>query len=226
MISCFPGPVLVSAPHPDDETFGCGGTLLRLRKAGAEIYWMIVTCMDPADGWPADKIERRRQEIERTARQIGVVRVHALDLPTGRLETIPMGRLVGAMKRVVEEVAPGTLLLPNRGDAHSDHRVVFDAGAACAKWFRHGSVRAVLTYETLSETDQGTSPAVAFHPQVFVDVSTTLEAKLDLCRIYADELGAFPFPRSTEAVRALAQVRGAASGFAAAEAFGVVRVRG
>jgi len=38
--------ILVVAPHPDDETLGCGGTLLRHKKNGDEIYWMIVTNID------------------------------------------------------------------------------------------------------------------------------------------------------------------------------------
>ena len=35
--------VLVIAPHPDDETLGVGGTILKLSASGAEVYWLIVT---------------------------------------------------------------------------------------------------------------------------------------------------------------------------------------
>ncbi len=49
--------------------------------------------------------------------------------------------------------------------------------------------------------------------------------KLQLLRCYQSELGEFPFPRSESAVRALAQVRGAQSGFIAAEAFQLLRDR-
>ena len=38
--------VLVIAVHPDDETLGCGGTLLRHKDEGDEIYWLIVTTND------------------------------------------------------------------------------------------------------------------------------------------------------------------------------------
>jgi N-acetylglucosamine malate deacetylase 1 len=126
---------------------------------------------------------------------------------------------------VFKEFAPDEVLLPHRGDVHSDHRVVFDAAAACTKWFRYPSVRRVLAYETLSETDFALPPQDAFVPNYFVDISGHLEAKIAALRIYESELGQPPFPRSVEAVRALATVRGAASGFHAAEAFQLLRER-
>jgi LmbE family N-acetylglucosaminyl deacetylase len=121
---------------------------------------------------------------------------------------------------------PVEVLLPNRGDAHSDHRTVFDAAVACTKWFRYPTVRRVLAYETLSETDFGLSPGDAFQPNYFVDITTHLEAKLAALQLYESEMHEFPFPRSVAALRALAAIRGAASGFVAAEAFQLLRERG
>jgi LmbE family N-acetylglucosaminyl deacetylase len=68
-------------------------------------------------------------------------------------------------------------------------------------------------------TDKG------FRPNVFIDVEPFLDGKLRAIDIYASEQGAFPFPRSHEAIRALATLRGAASGFKAAEAFELLRER-
>jgi hypothetical protein len=53
-----------------------------------------------------------------------------------------------------------------------------------------------------------------------------LERKLEILAVYGSELAPHPFPRSLEAVRALALVRGAAAGFGAAEAFQLLRERG
>jgi hypothetical protein len=52
-----------------------------------------------------------------------------------------------------------------------------------------------------------------------MDISPFLENKIDIMKLYSGEMGTFPFPRSEEAIRALASLRGAASGFKAAEAF-------
>ncbi len=219
------GPILIVAPHPDDETLAAGGTLLRARAEGREIHWLIVTEMRAADGWPEEKIRRREDEIASAAAALGFASVAKLGFPTARLDRTAMGDLVAAMARVVREIGPEVLLLPHRGDAHSDHAAVHDAGTACAKWFRYPSVRWTLAYETLSETDAGLRRDEPFRADLFVDIAAHLERKIEIMSIFGDEILDFPFPRSADAVRALAMTRGAASGSAAAEAFMLLRAR-
>lgn len=216
---------LVIAPHPDDELLGCGGTLLRRKAEGAAVGWLIVTGISTDTGWTPERVRTRDAEIDAVSRAVGFDAVFNLGLPTTRLDEVPLGDLVTRMSAVFRDFAPTEVLLPNRGDAHSDHRIVFDAAVACTKWFRYPSVRRVLAYETLSETDFGLAPGEAFEPNYFVDISAHLEAKLAALRLYASELHDFPFPRSIEALRALAAVRGVASGFDAAEAFHLLRER-
>jgi LmbE family N-acetylglucosaminyl deacetylase len=216
--------VLVIAPHPDDETLGCGGTLLRMRSEGAQLGWLIVTGISESTGWPAERVRQRDAEIEQVARLIGFSEVFNLRLPTTRLDTLPMGELVAQFSAVFKSFAPQQVFLPHWSDVHTDHRVVFDAGAACAKWFRYPSVRRVLAYETLSETEFALGSG-AFQPNYFVDIGNFLDGKLACMDVYRSESGPFPFPRSVEAIRALATLRGATAGFGAAEAFQLLRER-
>ena len=199
--------------------------MLRAAAAGREIHWLIVTAMRPEEGWPEARIARRAREIEAVAADYGFAGVHPLGLPTTRLDTLPLGDVVAAMGHVVAAVQPEVILLPHRGDAHSDHQVVHDAGAACCKWFRYPSVRWSLVYETLSETDAGLQQAPAFRPDIFVDISAHLDRKLAMTRHFEGEFHAFPFPRSETALRAQAQLHGVASGSEAAEAFMILRGR-
>lgn len=213
------------APHPDDEVLGCGGTLLRRRAEGGATGWLIVTGMTEAAGWPADRIRSRDAEIARVAEAMGFADVYNLRVPTARLDLEGTGTLVERISAAVKAFQPTELLVPHPSDVHTDHRLVFDAAAACAKWFRYPSVLRVLAYETPSETDFGLDADRGFRPNYFVDVSGYLDRKLEVAAIYASELGAFPFPRSVDALRALAVVRGAASGYLAAEAFQLLRER-
>ncbi|HTE46553.1 MAG TPA: PIG-L family deacetylase [Gemmatimonadaceae bacterium] len=214
---------LVVAPHPDDEILGCGGTLLRRKADRREIAWLIVTGMSPNEGWSAGRVRSRDAEIDRVAAIVGFDRVYNLRLPTAKLDTVPMADIVSRFSDVFNDFKPSEVFVPHRGDAHSDHRVSFDATTACTKWFRHPFVRRVLAYETPSETGFGLDQSAGFQPNVFVDVSTFLDQKIEALKVYQSELGAFPFPRSIEAVRALAATRGASAGCAAAEAFCLLR---
>lgn len=136
-----------------------------------------------------------------------------------------MGDLVGALSGVFKAFQPEEVFVPHPSDVHTDHRVVFDATSGCTKWFRYPSVKRVLAYETLSETDFGLGTNKGFEPNVFVDIAPYLDTKLAAMEIYASEMALFPFPRSHEALRALATLRGAASGYQAAEAFQLLRER-
>lgn len=212
--------VLCAAPHADDETLGCGGTLLRHIAEGDEVHWLLFTEMQPRQGFSAERIQSRAAEIEEVARRYGFSGLHLLGFPTMELDTLPQSTLVGAVSKVFQQVKPNIIYLPYRYDAHSDHARVFDATSACTKSFRYPSVKRVLAYETLSETEFGLRPdESSFKPNHFVNIKPWMEEKLSMLHIYGSELGAFPFPRSVECVRAQNQLRGSQAGLEAAEAF-------
>ena len=218
--------VLCVAPHPDDETLGVGGTLLRRKSEGAVVAWLIVTNISTKSGWSEEKVKQRADEIERVKLLYEFDEVYSLNFYTAELDTIPMSELVEAFSGVFKEFEPTEVFVPHPADVHTDHRVVFNAVSACTKWFRYPSVRRVLAYETISESDFGLGTDQAFRPNVFVDIEQFVSKKMDVMNIYDSEVGEFPFPRSQEAILALAALRGAASGFKAAEAFELLRERG
>ena len=216
--------VLCIAPHPDDETLGCGGTLLRHIAEGARVHWLVVTAMHEAQGFSATRIASRAAEIELVARAYGFAGTHHAGFPTTRLDTLPKAELVGAVSAVFEEVCPHTVYVPYRNDAHSDHAAVFDAATSCCKSFRHPTLRGVYAYETLSETEFGLRPDdTGFRPNLLVDTTRWLERKIEIMKLFAGEMGTFPFPRSEECLRAQATLRGSQAGVHAAEAFMVLK---
>ncbi len=134
-----------------------------------------------------------------------------------------MNQLVSVVSAKLRDFAPTEVFVPHPSDIHSDHKVTFDVVASCAKWFRNSSIKRVLAYETLSETELGLDSSKVFRPNVFVDIEDYLESKLSAMSIYSNEIQDFPFPRSKQAITALANIRGASSGFKAAEAFELLR---
>lgn len=216
---------LVVAPHPDDEVLGVGGTLLRRKAEGVKVAWLIVTAISVQSGWSEEKVKQRADEVKRVTEFFGFDEVFTLNFPTTQLDRVPMSDLVAGISNVFRSFEPEEVFVPHPSDVHTDHRMVFDAVASCTKWFRYPFIKRVLAYETLSETDFGLGTVQGFRPNVFVDIEPFIDGKLRAMDIYASELGVFPFPRSHEAIRALAALRGAASGFMAAEAFELLRER-
>jgi len=217
--------VMVVAPHPDDETLGCGGTLLRLAAEGVQTHWVIMTKMTRGGGWTAAAMRRREGEIAAVRRALGFASVDALGFPAGGLDAVPLKETVAALSAAFTRVKPELLFVPGSQDAHSDHRSAFAACSAAAKSFRQPSLRKILMYETLSETDAGLPAAPAFQATSWCDISGQLDGKLAALALWGAEMGKHPFPRSTDSVRALATLRGAQAGVRYAEAFSVLRDR-
>lgn len=212
--------VLFIAVHPDDETLGCGGSILKHKVSGDKIYWLIITNIDKANGWKNERVQSRQKEISRVSKRYGFLSTDKLNFPAARLDTVAMNELIKAISKVIDKVKPDIVYLPNMTDIHTDHQITFKAVMGCVKTFRAPFIKRILMYETVSETEF--SPALSdggFKPNVFMNISDFLAEKIEIMKIYKGESDSFPFPRSTENIKALAQHRGATSGFKAAEAF-------
>ena len=216
--------ILVIAPHPDDETLGCGGTLLKHSKQGDEIHWIIVTGMLAEKGYSQENIMQRKREISEVSSKYPFKTTTVLDFPAAGLEQIATSTLVSSLSKIIQTLQPEIVYVPFRNDAHSDHQITFDAITASCKSFRAPFIKKILAYETLSETDFNLKPGmVNFTPNVWVNISPFIEKKLQILRIFNSELQAFPFPRSEEAVIAQAKVRGIQANCMAAEAFWLLK---
>ena len=216
--------VLVVSAHPDDEVIGCGGTLLKHAAAGDRLTWLIITNVSTAHGFSAERVASRQAEIEQVAQALGIHETHKLDYPTMSLDSTVLVGMVPRVSEVVQATQPEIIYVMNRSDAHSDHRVTFDAVAACTKSFRYPYIKRVLMYECLSETEFAPAlPERVFQPNYYVDITPYQARKLEIMRIYESELGAHPFPRSERNLEALAVFRGASVGVEYAEAFQLVK---
>jgi len=216
--------IIIISPHPDDETLGCGGTILKHCVDGDSIHWLIVTGMTEKQGFSSQVIKQRQEEIESVAQMYGFETTHNLNFPTTRLDEMSLGDIINAISKVLLEIKPHTVYLPNRSDVHSDHKIVFHAAWSCCKTFRFPFIRRVLMYEIPSETDFAPAlPESAFFPNIFSDISPHLDRKIEIMREYRDEMREHPFPRSEQNIRSLATVRGATAGVEYAEAFTLLK---
>jgi len=217
--------VLVVSAHPDDEVLGAGGTLLKHRNAGDEIYWIIVTSVLESYGFSKEHIDSRNKEINKIAKILNVKEVFQLGYPTMQISPSDLSGLIQQVSKIFGGVQPETIYTLNRSDAHSDHRVISDAVMACTKAFRYPFIKKVLMYECISETEFAPAfPEKVFIPNYWVDISGLMNEKLELMKIYESELGNHPFPRSLRNIESLATFRGASVGVDYAEAYQIVKI--
>lgn len=215
--------ILVFAPHPDDEILGCGGMMIENIKAGNEVYVCIVT-----KGVPPMFSEERTKINQEDARRchgfIGVKQTIFLDFPSTRLETVDRAEMNGRILKVVRDILPDEVYIPHYGDMQRDHQIVAESCMVAVRPKYNPPTGKVYGYETMSETGWN-APAVQneFIPNVYVDISGSIEQKKDALSYYTLQVSAFPDARSLEAVEALARYRGAQMNMRAAEAFMLIR---
>lgn len=154
--------VLVVAPHPDDETLGCGGLLALLVKT-CQVHVLLVTNGDGGGGLPEGTSAVRKREMGAALEVLGIrSRVRHLDEPDGRFADSPRFRT--ALGEVVRESSPNWVLLPWLLDSHSDHARI---SRASSETLRTTGVETLAYYETWT-------PVPATH---VVDITSTIEQK-------------------------------------------------
>lgn len=124
-----PQTLLVVAPHPDDETIGCGATIARRVAQGTTVH--VVVCSDGGDSRqsslvsPSQLAELRRAESREACGVLGVPadRVRFLGATPEELRG-DTGRLVDGLVRVLDEVSATEVLVVSERDWHEEHRAV------------------------------------------------------------------------------------------------------
>jgi LmbE family N-acetylglucosaminyl deacetylase len=207
---------LVISPHPDDETLGCGGTLLKFGKEGNALYWLIITTI-------AESLVREK-EISVVSNKYNFKDVCNLYLTPTKLDSLPISDLIFKISKYISKIQPEIIFTCSNNDIHSDHHAVFNAVINATKPFKSDYVRKILMYETISETN--VVPSLFennFYPNYFVDISEHIEKKLNIMSIYKSEVMQYPLPRSLDSIKALARYRGSQCGLGYAEAFCIIR---
>ena len=215
--------VLVFAPHPDDEILGCGGTMIKHIENGDDVYVCIVT-KGVMPLFPAEIVERTRSEARACHHHIGVKKTFFLDFPAVMIDKENRYEVNGKILDVVKEIHPDVVYIPHWGDMQKDHQIVAEACMVALRPKYEPKVKSIYSYETMSETAWN-APNIQneFIPNVYVDITNTIDKKIEALSFFKTQLNPFPDARSLTSIEALASYRGALMHIKAAEAFMLIR---
>jgi LmbE family N-acetylglucosaminyl deacetylase len=198
--------ILAFGAHPDDVEVGMGGTVARHADAGDDITMVVAT------SFPNNGTDARWEEASEAAEILGCD-VELLDLG---LDEIHYDRkLVGILDELFESYRPHTVYVPWHYDSHQDHRYLTRAVIAAAR----KNQESVYMHEP---TIPGGIVPQTFQPQRYVDVSETIDRKIESLRAHASQVEKHG-ERWLDAVRGRAAYRGYEANCDYAEAFQVVK---
>lgn len=220
--------VLVIAAHPDDELLGEGGTIRKFSNMGiccrAVIVGEGITARaekrNNVDFYQLDKLKK---DALNAATIIGYQSIDFCDLPDNRLDGMELLDVIKIVSFYVEKYHPDTIFTHHYGDLNIDHRIVCEAVLTACRPVGDYFVETIYSFETPSSTEWNYIYKKPFTPNVYIDITKTADVKIKAMKCYQSESSVFPHPRSSEALEALAVLRGSNVGLKKAEAFMLLR---
>jgi LmbE family N-acetylglucosaminyl deacetylase len=221
---------LVLAPHADDEIFGCGGTIAKLKDLGGEVYVIVVSVGEVLHYGP-HKLEKvkgktRFEEFKGAMEYLKVDDYEVIwnDTKTHlRLDSIPRRDLVSYFERdcklAIDKIKPTMMILP-ASSYNQDHEAVFRAGfTACRPHLPEIKPFQKIVLSCDNPAISWSLEREKFHPTFYVDISKYLHKKLKALSFHKSQLKPSIHHASIDNVSNLAKVRGREISVEAAEAF-------
>lgn len=224
---------MVVAAHPDDELLGLGATMHKLIKEEGVVAHVVIlgegitSRSDTRDTekWK-DVLKEHHRNINAAGSHIGYESIHTYDFSDNRFDSHALLDIVKVVEKEKDEFKPDMIFTHNSGDLNIDHQLTFQAVMTATRPMDDEKVTAVISFETPSATDwQYSNHPEQFKPNLYIEVSENdVLAKCDAMSEYKFETREYPHPRSSKALKVLAQYRGYTSGNQMAEAFEIVRM--
>ena len=209
--------VLVVAAHPDDELLGIGGIVIKHVRAGDEVR-SIIMCEGESLRYHGDV--GQNTAIQEAASVMGVGKIYHLKYPDQKLDTYTLTELITPLEEISEEYRPNIIYCQSACDANRDHKILFEAAMIA---FRPTSewIEDFYSFYTASSTEWGVPRN--FVPDTWIDISDTLDKKIEAFEKYQSEIRSYPHPRSSDALRYQAHFWGNQCCMDAAEVLMTVR---
>lgn len=217
--------LLIVAAHPDDEVLGCFGTVAKLIKQGYEAYTLILSGGKTSRGViNKQEIEQLREEMQKANSLIGIKKVFQENFPDNAFDSVPLLEIVKQIEIIKEKIKPEIIFTHHAGDMNIDHQITHKAVLTATRPMINECVKTIYSMEIPSSTEWNAfSYQNIFIPNVFFDISDTIDLKIKAMAQYNSELREYPQPRSLQNIKEIAKVNGTKVGIKYSENFMLVR---
>ena len=209
--------VMVLIAHADDETLGCGGTISKLAACGWDIRTVILSAGVVTTRGAVG--HNNRDHAVQACSVLGVLEPVFLSFEDQKFDAYPVADLCSEVLSL--DIEPDLIFSHVGTDLNSDHRIVSEIAKIIGR--PRTKPVTILGCEIPATSFWN---ARTFHGDLFVDIDSTLERKIEAFSRYLNEIKDFPSPWSEEGLRLLARYHGMQAGLPAAEAFVVYRAYG
>ena len=211
--------------HPDDEILGFGGTGYKL-CANGDIVQPLILCgqVSARDQKPSDN--KLISDIKKANDYLGFNFPILGDFPNLKFNNVDHIDLVQFIEKQIIEIQPDRIFTHFPNDLNDDHRQVSNACQVAAKVSqRNPAIKPIIGLyfmEILSSTEWSNNQSnLSFNPNIFIDISSSIDKKIKSLSFYRKVMRDAPHPRSDSVIRSLSFYRGSQIGFKNAEAFQV-----
>lgn len=216
--------VLVVAAHPDDEILGLGGTIRNYFEKGYEIHCIIIAQGMKSRSHQTLSLTKLKENAIKSSKHVGYKSVEFFDFPDNELDSITTLDVTRVIEEKIEVFLPNIVFTHHNGDKNLDHRIIYDATLSATRPYAKHTVEELYAYETPSSTEWNFSnTSSSFIPNIFIDVSNSINYKLAAMKEYVSEIRDYPHPRSLESLKIIAQRWGTVVNQNFSEAFMLIR---
>ena len=217
--------ILIVAAHPDDEVLGCFGTVAKLIRQGYTAYALIISGGKTSRGKVEQKeLDILKEEMLNANKLIGTKEVFQADFPDNAFDSVPLLTIVKKIEEIKEKIKPEIIFTHHIGDMNIDHQLTHKAVLTATRPMKDECVKTIYAMEIPSSTEWNSySKDTVFVPNTFVDITETIDKKLEAMALYKSEIREYPHPRSLQFIEDLARINGVKVGLKYSENFITIR---
>jgi LmbE family N-acetylglucosaminyl deacetylase len=214
---------LTVTAHPDDEILGFGGSTFVLSSCGHIINNLILSgSVEARRNKPNQETLIEHANIAQNI--VGAQRTILGPFPNIKFNSIAHLEIVQFIEKYIEELQPDIVITHHPYDLNNDHYHTSKACQAAVRLFQRKPIKplnALYFMEIPSSTDWAFPvDGQQFRPDTFIEIGEEgLSRKLEALHAYQGIMRKYPHPRSDEAIRALAVLRGSQVGRILCEGF-------